>query len=448
MSQEGTEAVMALPGDPGSVSVRSEHSPPDAAQPTHSRYRYVVVAILVLVYTVNFLDRQIMALLVQPIGKDLALTDTQLGLLSGLAFAIFYATLGVPVARLADRFSRVHVIAIACTLWSGFTMACGLANNFIQLALSRMGVGVGEAGGAPPSYSLISDYFPPAERGLAMSLFSLGIPLGATLGTAFGALIADAYGWRTAFFVAGAPGLVLTLLLLLVVKEPVRGRLDASVSPHENVSLPRALAKFFANPILRCTATSSALSAVVAYGSSAWVPTYLIRVRGMSMGEIALWYSVVNGVTLAAGIFLSGWLADRLAHRHAGSYALVPALLVLLSLPFYAGFLLAPSWPLALILFALPGLTFNMYLPPALSVIQNAVHPNERSTAGAIHLLALNLVGLGVGPLLVGFISDHLAARQGETSLAWGLAALIPVSLAAIFFLFRGARLLSRRAPS
>ena len=242
---------------------------------------------------------------------------------------------------------------------------------------------------------------------------------------------------------AGASGLALAILLLIVVKEPMRGGLDDCAHAHENISPVRAIGKFFANPVLRCTATSSALSAVVAYGSSAWLPTYLIRNHGMTLGEIALWYSIVNGVTLAAGIFLSGWLADRLAHRHPGSYALLPAISVLISLPFYAGFLLAPNWPLALALFALPGLTFNMYLPPALSVIQNAVHPNERSTAGAIHLLALNLVGLGAGPLLVGFISDHLAAGAGTTSLAWGLAALIPISLAAVFFLFRGARLLS-----
>lgn len=419
-----------------------------AATPTprRSTYRYYVVAVLVLIYAVNFLDRQIMAILVAPIGKDLNLSDTQLGMLSGVAFALFYATLGLPIARLADRYNRVRIIAISCAIWSGFTICCGMAGNFLQLAAARVGVGIGEAGGSPPSYSIIADYFPPQERGYAMSLYSLGIPLGITLGTAFGAVVANAYGWRVAFFAAGAPGVVLAVLLLTTVREPLRGGLDTLKPAHKDSSLLKSLRAFFSDPVLRSTALSAGLSAFCGYGATAWAPAYLIRTMGMTLPEVALWYSLINGVAMATGIFLSGWVADRWARTNPGAYALMPGLGLLATIPFFIGFLLAPSWPLALALFVVPGLTFSMYLAPALSVIQNAVHPSERSTSGAILLLMINLIGLSGGPFLVGWVSDHLAPSFGTGSLRFGLAALIPAIVLAVIVLFRGAVLLRRRA--
>lgn len=418
---------------------------PDPA-PRRSAYRYYVVAVLVLIYAVNFLDRQIMAILVAPIGKDLNLSDTQLGMLSGVAFALFYATLGLPIARLADRHNRVQIIAISCAIWSGFTMCCGLAGNFVQLAAARVGVGIGEAGGSPPSYSIIADYFPPHERGYAMSLYSLGIPVGITLGTAFGAVVANAYGWRAAFVAAGAPGLLLAVLLLTTVREPVRGGLDKVRQTVSGGSSAQALKAFFSDPVLRSTALSAGLSAFCGYGATAWAPAYLIRTMGMTLPEVALWYSLVNGIAMSAGIFLSGWVADRWARTNPGAYALLPALGLLITLPFFAGFLLAPSWPLALAFFVVPGLTFSMYLAPALSVIQNAVPANARSTSGAILLLVINLIGLSGGPFLVGWVSDHLAPTYGAGSLRLGLAALAPAVLLAIVVLLRGAVLLRRRA--
>lgn len=414
--------------------------------PRRSAYRYYVVVVLVLIYAVNFLDRQIMAILVAPIGKDLGLSDTQLGMLSGVAFALFYATLGLPIARLADRYNRVRIIAISCAIWSGFTMCCGMAGNFLQLAAARVGVGIGEAGGSPPSYSIIADYFPPQERGYAMSLYSLGIPLGITLGTAFGAVVANAYGWRVAFLAAGAPGVVLAVLLLTTVREPLRGGLDSPRSATKDSSLLKSLSAFFSDPVLRSTALSAGLSAFCGYGATAWAPAYLIRTMGMSLPEVALWYSLVNGIAMATGIFLSGWVADRWARTNPGAYALMPGLGLLATIPFFFGFLLAPNWPLALSLFVVPGLTFSMYLAPALSVIQNAVHPSERSTSGAILLLMINLIGLSGGPFLVGWVSDLLAPSFGTGSLRFGLAALIPAIVLAAIVLFRGAMLLRRRA--
>lgn len=419
-----------------------------APAPRSSLYRYYVVGVLVLVYAVNFLDRQIMAILAAPIGKELNLSDAQLGMLSGVAFALFYATLGLPIARLADRHNRVRIIAVSCAIWSGFTVCCGMAGNFIQLAAARVGVGVGEAGCSPPSYSLIADYFPPNQRGYAMSLYSLGIPLGITLGTAFGAVVANAYGWRIAFIAAGAPGLMLALLLLTTVREPVRGGLDSVVKTSSNSSLMKSLRSFFSDPVLRSTALSAGLSAFCGYGATAWAPAYLIRTMGMTLPEVALWYSLVNGIAMASGIFLSGWVADRWARTNPGAYALMPGLGLLITIPFFIGFLLAPSWPLALALFVVPGLTFSMYLAPALSVIQNAVHPSERSTSGAILLLMINLIGLSGGPFLVGWVSDQLSPSMGAESLRAGLAALIPAVILAVIVLFRGAVLLRRRAAA
>ncbi|MDQ1191596.1 MFS family permease [Brevundimonas vesicularis] len=416
--------------------------------PRRSAYRYYVVVVLVLIYAVNFLDRQIMAILVTPIGEELNLSDTQLGMLSGVAFALFYATLGLPIARLADRHNRVKIIAVSCAIWSGFTVCCGLAGNFLQLAAARVGVGIGEAGGSPPSYSIIADYFPPQERGYAMSLYSLGIPLGITLGTAFGAVVADAYGWRAAFFAAGAPGLLLSFLLVTTVREPLRGGLDRARQAVTGGSLLRSLRTFFSDPVLRSTALSAGLSAFCGYGATAWAPAYLIRTMGMTLPEVALWYSVVNGIAMSCGIFLSGWVADRWARTNPGAYALMPALGLLFTMPIFAGFLLAPSWPLALALFFVPGMTFSMYLAPALSVVQNAVHPSERSTSGAILLLMINLIGLSGGPFLVGWVSDLLAPTHGAASLRYGLAALIPVVILAVLVLFRGAVLLRRRAAA
>lgn len=394
-------------------------------------YRYLVVTVLMVVYTFNFLDRQILSILAEPIRNDLGLSDTQLGVLTGLAFAVFYTGFGIPVAWLADRANRVRIIAAACAVWSLFSAACGLAGNFVQLLICRMGVGVGEAGGSPPSYSLISDYFRPEDRGKGLAIYSLGVPFGSMIGSAAGGWIAANYGWRAAFYAVGLPGVLLALILLLVVREPKRGALDAlaegQASHEPTPPMGEAVARFFRNRTLVITALSSGLSAFVGYAVLTWAPPFLIRVKGMGLEEVALYYSLVLGVTGAIGTFGAGWLVDRLSRVNRRWYAYVPALAFLASIPCFIGFLLAPTWQLALLFFIGPALLNNMYLAPALAVVQNAAPPAMRTVSGAILLFILNIIGLGGGPLFVGMISDWAAGGYGERSLQVGLAALTPV---------------------
>jgi MFS family permease len=398
---------------------------------TTTGYRYLVVWFLAIVYTFNFMDRQIMSILAEPIRKDLGLSDTQLGMLTGLAFAAFYTTFGIPVAWLADRARRVWIMAAACGIWSVFTAACGLATNFTQLALARIFVGVGEAGGSPPSYSLISDYFPPKERGTGLAIYSLGVPVGSMIGSALGGWVAANHGWRMAFFVVGLPGILLALLLLVVVREPKRGGLDALAAGHAahppSPPIGPAIASFFANRTLVLTAISSGLSAFVGYAMLSWNPAFLIRVKEMSLKDVAVYYSLVMGISGMIGTFGAGFIVDRLGQIDRRWYAWVPAIAFTISVPFFAGFLLAPNWRVALAFLAVPALMNNMYLAPAITVIQNAVAPTQRTVSSAILLFILNLVGLGGGPVFVGMISDHAKPQYGEHSLLIGLAALFPM---------------------
>jgi MFS family permease len=398
---------------------------------TASGYRYVVVWLLVIVYTLNFLDRQLVAVLAEPIRKDLNLTDTQLGMLGGIYFAAFYTFFGIPVGWLADRTKRIWIMSGACALWSLFTMGCGLASNFVQLAIMRMGVGIGEAGGSPPSYSLISDYFPPKERGSGLAIYSLGVPLGSMLGTAIGAGIAAQYGWRAAFLAVGAPGVLMALVILLVIREPKRGGLDAYADGQAGHEPPppllKAIGAFFSNRTLVLTAISAGLSAFVGYAGLNWNVPFLMRVKGMSLAEVAAYYSLVLGITGVIGTFMAGWLADKLGHIDRRWYAWIPAAAFTITIPFWGLILWAPSWQLSLAFIAVPALLNNMYLAPALAVVQNAVPPARRTISGAMLLFVLNLVGLGGGPLFVGRISDLAKPEWGDRSLAVGFAALIPV---------------------
>jgi predicted MFS family arabinose efflux permease len=406
----------------------SEQQPAPAARV--SVYGFFVVILLSAVYTFNFLDRQLLSILSEPIRKDLGLSYTQVGMLTGLTFALFYTTFGIPLAWLADRTHRVRIIAAACAVWSLFSMVCGLAVNFSALALARIGVGVGEAGGSPPSYSLIADYFPPQRRGVALAIYALGVPMGTALGSAAGAKIASIYGWRMAFFAVGAPGIALALLVLLLIREPKRGRFDA-LAEGETAHAPsppilRAIAGFFTNRTLVLTALSSGLSSFVGYAILNNGPAFLISNKGMTLPEIALYYSAMSGLAGGLGTFGSGWLVDLFGKRHRTAYALVPAASFVISLPFFLGFLWAPTWQTAMLCLIVPHLMNNMYLAPAITVVQNAVAPAQRGISGAILLFILNLIGLGGGPVYVGLVADHFKPIYGTVALKYGLAALVP----------------------
>ena len=401
-----------------------------------SSYRYLVVWLLAVVYTLNFLDRQIVSILAEPIRKDLDLDDTQLGLLSGIVFAIFYTGFGIPVGWLADRVRRVWIISGACALWSLFTALCGTATSFVQLALYRMGVGIGEAGGSPPSYSLISDYFKPEERGTALAIYSLGVPAGSMFGSALGGWIAAEHGWRMAFFVMGVPGILLALTVLLVVREPRRGGLDKLLEGQTEHAKPppiwAAIGGFFSNRTLALTALASGLSAFVGYAALTWNPPFLMRVKGMRLEEVATYYSLVLGITGMIGTFAAGWIADKLGAKDRRWFAWIPAIAFAITIPFWFGIVYAPTWQIALICIAVPALLNNCYLAPALAVVQNAVPPNRRTISGAVLLFVLNLIGLGAGPVYIGRISDMAKAEHGDNSLSIAFLALVPVIIVTI----------------
>lgn len=391
-----------------------------------------------------------MSILQESIRAELRLTDTQLGMVTGLAFALIYTFLGVPIAWLADRTHRVRIVAAACAVWSLFSAACGLAVSFPTLALARLGVGLGEAGGSPPSYSVIADYFPPQRRGVGLAIYSLGVPLGTMVGSAAGAWIDKAYGWRMAFFAVGAPGVLLALLVLILVREPPRGRFDAKAagaSDHAaGLPLIQTIGLFFTNRTLTLTALSSGLSAFCGYAMLNWTPSFLIRIRHMERGEIAVYFSLLVGITGVIGTFGSGWLVDRFARLSRRAYALVPMAAFMISLPFFMLFVSAPTWPLALCFLAAPALLNNMYLAPALTVIQNAVPPAQRGASSAILLFVLNLIGLGGGPVFVGWASDLFKPAYGVLSLQMALYALAPFYVLTILAHYAASRSIRRDA--
>ena len=395
-------------------------------------YASLVLAILFFVYVLNFLDRQLLSILAKPVQDELGITDGQLGLLGGLYFALFYCVLGVPVAWLADRSKRVRILAIACALWSAATIACGLAHSYPQLAAARMAVGIGEAGGVPPSYSIISDYFPPHRRGMALGLYNLGPPIGSALGVAFGAAIAAAYDWRLAFILLGVAGLAAAAVTWIVVREPRRGAPDAPVAPVEAMeeapppAFWPALRLSFATPALRLVALAGGATQFVTYATLNFTTLFLMREKGMTLNEIALWYALLLGVVVSGGTYVSGWLIDRFSARRPEAYGLVPGIALILAVPCFIGFVSAPSWPLAM-LFLAGSTCFNcFYLTPSVTLVQNSVPAQRRTISGAVLLLVMNLVGLGLGPTYLGAMSDWFRAAHPDNPLQMAFYSLIP----------------------
>lgn len=398
--------------------------------PGDSARRYAL-ALLFFAYVINYVDRQIVTILQEPIKADLGLSDTQLGLLTGLSFALFYATMGVPIARLADRHSRRTVIAGATLLWSAMTMACAGAGNFASLLLFRMGVGVGEAGLSPPAHSLISDYYPPEKRATALGIYSSGIQVGVMLGFLLGGTIEHFFGWRAAFLVVGLPGLLLAVLIRFTLREPVRGAFD----PPDGASAPGfrdALMRLWRIKSFRYAALACGFHTLVLYGHGHWSPPYLARVHQMPLRDIAFWLALLAVGPGALGLWLSGVLADRLQHHYARARLWVAIGSIVLLIPFEIGFVLAPSAPWALTFSAMTHFLGGVYLAPAIAFAHSLVGPHLRASASALLLLGLNLIGLGIGPLLVGWMSDALAVDYGPHAVRYAMLAIVPIQLIAL----------------
>jgi MFS family permease len=400
-----------------------------------------LLTVLLLAYILNFLDRQILGILAQPIKADLHLSDSQFGAIGGLAFALLYSALGIPLALIADRTSRSAMAAAALAVWSGFTALCGLAQSSTQLFLLRLGVGVGEAGGVAPSYALIADYFPPERRARALAIYSLGIPIGLAAGTLMGAYLALLLSWRAAFLIMGLAGVALAPVMLLLVRDPPRAERGGAGSP----ALMRQVFPLLARkPSFWLLAFASSCSSLSGYGLALWTPSVLMRSFGLDLISTAQFLASLLLIGGTAGVFGGGWLADRLGHSDRRWYALLPAIAWLITAPSFAlAFLgrdLVLAWPLLLVANALNIL----WLGPVTTAVQHLAPRRMRATASASFLLINNLIGLGVGPLLIGMLSDHLRARYAVESLRYAALASTAFYLVAAALAFIAARSLRR----
>lgn len=383
--------------------------------------RQYALGVLVVVYTFNFIDRQILSILLEPIKNELDLTDTQLGMLAGFAFAAFYATLGVPIARFADRSNRRNLIAVALAVWSGMTALSGVAQSFWQLLLARIGVGVGEAGCSPPAHSMLADYYPADKRSTALGVYSLGIPVGILFGFLVGGHINDLFGWRTAFFVVGVPGLLLALLVRLTVREPARGLSEGRTAVGAQPGMLETFRYLWLKRSFRHLAFGGSLTAFVGYGVVTWMPAFLIRSHGMSTSDAGTYLGLIIGIPGGIGIALGGYLADRYGARDPRWFLWIVSVALLLGLPFGLGVYFAPGPYLALLLLVLPVALGNFYQATTFAQTQGLVTLRMRSVAAAVLLFILNIIGLGLGPQVVGVLSDQLQPRFGDESLRWSL---------------------------
>jgi MFS family permease len=392
--------------------------------PVSDAYRRYALGLLLVVYVVNFVDRQILTILAEAIRKDLGLSDTALGFLGGFAFALFYTVAGIPIARWADRGVRRSIIALGLFAWSAMTAVTGFARNFTELALARVGVGLGEAACSPPAHSLLSDYFPPERRGTAFSIYALGIPLGSAIGTFAGGWIEELFDWRTAFFVVGLPGVALALLVRLTLREPLRGMSDppaAAPPPARRDSTADVLRYMLRLRSFRHMSLAAALHAFYGYGAAFFLPVFMIRVHGFGEGELGTWLALIALFGGGLGTFLGGWLGDKLAPRDRRFYMWVPGISTAVGLPFAAGLYLWPDRYGALMFAAPAALLGAMYLGPTFAMAQGLSRPHMRALVSAILLFIINLVGLGLGPQAVGLLSDLLRPAYGVESVRYAL---------------------------
>ena len=413
-------------------------APVSASQPAGGSRAWVVLTTLTFVYVINFLDRQLLGILAKPIQDSLHITDGQLGLIGGLYFAFFYCFIAIPVGWFADKTNRVTVLSLACAIWSAATAGCGLAANYTQLVIARMLVGFGEAGGVPPSYAIITDTFPPGRRASALGIYNLGPPIGAALGIAFGASIAAAFDWRAAFVAIGIIGVITAVVVRIIIREPERGALDAApAAPTEKAGFWSTVIMFFSRPVLILVALGGGATQFVTYGLGNFTALFLIREKGMALGEIAIWYALVVGVGMGAGMIVSGRVIDHFIRRSRQAYALIPALSLAIAVPFYIGFVWAPDWRIGLVLLAGASFLNYFYLSSAVALVHEEVRPDQRVLAGALLLLVMNFIGLGLGPTYVGAASDYFAAHGIAHSLQVALYTLTPFyGIAILFFLW------------
>ena len=397
-----------------------------STQPFSAAYTRYAMFLLLGIYIVNFLDRSVVNILAEPIKQELHLADWQLGMMSGLAFALFYTVLGIPIARLAERSNRPIIIGTATAVWSGFTMLSGTASSFIQLIAYRIGVGVGEAGCTPPAHSLIADYVPKEKRASALAFYSMGTPLGGLLGLVMGGLVADAYGWRAAFLVAGLPGIFFALLTWFTLKEPRKllGIQSEKIMATQ-ASFSETMKLLLTKKTFWLIAVAAAIKAFIGYGHGPFTASFFMRVHteeiaglaslfGLkSIGFLGLALGIMGGVAGTISSIVGGMVADRYAKTDLRGYVTVPAIASVLAIPVFCLAMSVPSASVALWILVINGLMGSLWYGPVYAIGQSIVPPHMRATTAAILLFIINLIGLGLGPLAVGFLSDHMANGVG-----------------------------------
>jgi len=417
---------------PGDADASNTDATPSEPEFSSGVTRYAL-GLLVVVYVFNFVDRSILSILQDSIKAEFDLSDAQLGWLQGIAFAFLYSTLGIPIARFADRNVRRSVIALAVFAWSGMTMLTGFARGFVELFLARVGVGIGEAGCSPPAHSLISDLFRPERRATALAVYSLGIPIGSAIGTFAGGWINQLFDWRTAFIVVGLPGILLAVLVRFTLREPTRGYWDpparSTDAAAERESAMDVIRYLLSLASFRHLAFAGSLHAFYGYGAGAFIPSFFRRLHdfGDQTGELGTWLAAIGITTGALGTFMGGWLSDRIARNDARWYAWLPAVATAIGVPFAFLFYLWPDGREALAIYALPAVLGGMYLGPTFAMTQALVPPRMRAVASAVLLFMLNMIGLGLGPLCVGMVSDWLEPSYGIESIRWALLSVVVI---------------------
>ncbi len=415
----------------------------------------IMLFALLIVYILNFLDRQIVNILAEPIKGELGLSDTQLGLLAGPAFAVFYAVLGIPIARYADnaKTNRVWLISICLAIWSAMTAICGFAQSFAQLALARIGVGVGEAGCTPAAHSLIADSVPPEKRSSAIAFFGLGIPIGGLLGLIIGGVVNDQYGWRITLMLVGAPGLLLAFVLPFLIRDPRRCADSAHFNTAESpvkakLSIKDAVREVFASKAYLYVFIAASFTAFLSYGKGLWTISFFIRSHGLSTTEAGLAMAVALGISGIIGTWLGGKMADVFGKSDKRHILTLPAIGMAIAAPIlFAGYW-AEDWRIAVALLILPTILNSAYYGPAYGCVQGLVRPEARAIAASLVVFGQNLIGLGMGPLLFGVLSDWLQPMAGDESVRWVLYGAAWLGLIPAFFFWRASLRLNAELKS
>lgn len=426
------------------------HTPQTTPPPVTWR-THMSLALLALVYIFSFIDRQVLSILLEPIKQEFGASDTEMGLLTGLAFGLIYAVLGIPVGRIADTQNRRNIVAVCCGVWSLATAACGFATQYWHMLVARMSVAVGEAGGMAPSISIVSDLYPPKMRSFAISLFMMGPNLGTLLGLVIGGMVAQYYGWRSVFLAFGIPGVVLALLVYFFVKEPVRGAYEAqaaktvekSTEPRE--SMMRQVKRLLSMAPLRNICLACGAAGIAGYGYGVWAPSFFMRIHGMSISHAGLVFGLASGLGAVFGAMFCGWLSDKLTQRDArwqlrlaaiGTFCAVPAGIAVFFWPVSDFWTVAGiKVPYAMAFALVFGFFASWFATLSYSAISQMVTAKERSVAAALLNLFMTLLGVGLGPLVTGMLSDYFSQSHGAEGLRWALMSVVSIlTLTVLFF--------------